>query len=163
MREYVFAAKDKHPTSTRLLTLDFFPLVANFWRPGEQYADASVVRPNAPTGFAYTAGGAGQTGLDEPAWPRALAATVVDGGITWTAGAAGANGVTALTVPTVVDEPTGVLTLGTPTVVDGAGTSTAIQFTVAGGTHGERYRIEARATAGSETLRGSVEIEVRIK
>jgi len=158
-----FEPVEKHPTSTRVLKLDFFPLVATFWKPGEQKSASDIVRPTTPTGFAYTATADGQTGLTEPAWPTADSETVQDGDVEWTAGAAGANAVTALTSPTVADQPTGVLTLGTPSVVDGRGTSSAIEFTVAGGVHGQKYRIEARVTAGGETLRGSIEVEVRLK
>ncbi len=163
MRHLRFDDVSKHPTETRLLRLDFFPLVATFWRPGEQYATNGYVRPRAETGFAYQASAAGQSGLTEPAWPTTLSGTVVDGSITWTAVASASNGVQALTSPTVVVDPTGGITLGSPSMVDGKGTDSAIQFTVLAGTVGEKYRIECQVTAGSETLRGSIEVEVRLK
>lgn len=163
MRSLAFDDFLKHPTAVRLVELDFFPLVANFWRPGEQYTASDVVRPRAPTGFAYTAGGNGQSGLVEPAWPTTLSDTVVDGGVTWTAGAAGGNGVTALSAPAVVVDPTGELTLGSPSVIDGMGTSSAVTFTLTGGVAGKEYRVEVQATAGAETVRGSMRVIVSIK
>jgi hypothetical protein len=43
-------------------------------------------RPTVANGFRYeaTAGGGGNTGAGEPAWPTTIGGTVVDGAITWT-------------------------------------------------------------------------------
>ena len=159
MRTLAFDDFLKAPGAVRLLEYDFFPLVANFWRPGEQYSTSDITRPRAPNGYAYTADSNGQSGLIEPAWADGVA----DGGLTWSQGAAGANGVTAVSAPAVVVDPTGELTLGTPSVVDGMGTSTAIQFSVTGGVAGKDYRVRCTVTAGSETLIGSGLVLCRIK
>lgn len=154
-----FEGVEKHPDAVRTLHLDFFPLVANYWRPGTQYSANDIVRPLNADGNAYQADAAGQSGLVEPAW----ADGVTDGSVTWSQIAAGANGVTALTSPIVIVEPTGGITLGSPSVVDGGGTDTAIEVAVSDGVHGKDYRVECKATAGAETLYGSTKVLVRIK
>lgn len=43
------------------------------------------VKPTTPNGWQFEASGTGSTGASEPTWPTTEGATVVDGGITWTA------------------------------------------------------------------------------
>lgn len=54
------------------------------WQRDQPYEAGVVVRPEVVvTGFEYLSSG-GQSGEEEPNWPRVLGATVVDGSITWT-------------------------------------------------------------------------------
>lgn len=160
----MFGQLTKHASAVRVLTLDFFPLVAAFWRPGTEYGAAAIVRPSKATGFAYQADGAGgQTGLTEPIWPKTLGGSVTDGDVVWTAIDAGTNGVTAVSNPVVTVDPTGELTAGAPAVTDGKATDTAAQFTLSAGTLNRKYRVTCQVTAGSETLLGSVLILVVAK
>jgi len=54
------------------------------WRSGTSYAAGNFVIPTIRNGHFYTSGG-GTSGSAEPSnWPTASAATVNDGGVTWT-------------------------------------------------------------------------------
>jgi hypothetical protein len=161
--KFAFGTIKKHPTATRTLRLDFFPLVADFWEVGKQSSVNDIVRPLTATGFAYQAGANGQAGTEQPAWPQTLAGTVVDGEVTWTAIAAGVNGVTAVSAPAVTVVPSGGLSAGSPSVINGKGTSTAVEFTLSGGVVGKTYRVECQVTVGTETLVGSVEVKGVLK
>lgn len=161
--EVAFGSIRKSPDSVRLITLEWFPLVADFWEPSRQHSTSDIVRPLVATGFAYQASGAGQSGDREPAWPRALNGTVTDGSITWTAIAAGANGVTAVSSPSVTVSPSGELSAGVASVINGDGTNTRVQFTLSGGTVGKRYLVKVQVTAGSETLIGSFWVSIVVR
>lgn len=104
---YTFAEIYKDPAESRTVELELYNKCANFWRPNEQYAAAEYIRPNTSTGFAYQASAAATSGLREPRWPTVLGATVLDGSVTWTCTAAGANGLNAVTAPTVTSSPLG--------------------------------------------------------
>lgn len=156
----VFPDKTKNASSARLIELDFFDHVANFWEPGQQYAANDIVRPRKPTGFAYQAGAAGQSGGEEPAWPG-LAATVADGSITWTGIVAGASGVTAITAPVVTIAQAGELSAGTATVVNGKATATQVNFTLSTGVPGTTYEVSVQVTAGGQTLLGVFKVHVK--
>ncbi len=54
------------------------------WQASNYYVASRVVKPTTANGYYYQAGGNGQSGSSEPTWPTTLAATVIDGGITWT-------------------------------------------------------------------------------
>lgn len=161
-RSVAFGRIEKSPGSTIVVALDFFRQVANFWEPSRQYASSDIVRPRRATGFAYQAGADGQSNPSEPAWPTTLSDTVVDGGITWTAIAAGSNGVTAVASPSTSVIPSGELT-ASASVVDGLGSSTAVNVTLAAGNATKSYRVEVTVTVGSETLVGSLYVDVDIK
>lgn len=57
------------------------------WAATTAYAAQAIVRPTVENGLIYmvTAGGGGNSGGSEPAWPTVLGTTVVDGALTWTA------------------------------------------------------------------------------
>ena len=56
------------------------------WQRDYSYGMGIAVRPEGePTGFEYLCTSSGRTGAEEPAWPRVLGGTVVDGSLTWTA------------------------------------------------------------------------------
>lgn len=132
-RTFQPAAKD--PSEDLLVELDLFLWCANFWRANEQVALNEHVRPRRPTGFAYKATTAGTTGMREPGyWPRTLGFTVVSGSVTFTAVAAEANGLSPITDPSAVPDPTGL----TITSVS-ASESTKILATYQGGTLDQDY------------------------
>lgn len=159
----------KHADSTRIIELDFFPAVANFWEAGKEYASGDIVRPREPTGFAYQAGGNGQSGRRTPKWPETVSGTVVDGSITWTAVVAGSNGVDSVSAPSSAVDPSGALTSGSESVVE----ETRVQITLAGGTEDggdevtgkdgttfNAYVVTVTVTAGDETIAGSILVRV---
>lgn len=124
----------KDPAEDLKVTLSLFRYCASFWRPNESYDLSEFVRPNKATGFAYQATAAGLSSAREPTWPRTLAATVVDGSVTWTCAAASTNGLNAITSPSAVSEPTG-LTIASVSVSE----STKILATYSGGTLDQDY------------------------
>lgn len=123
----------KDPGDDKKVTLNLFKYCASFWRPNELITLNEFVRPTKATGFAYQ-GTAGTTGSREPAWPRVLTATVVDGSVTWTCVAADANGLNPITSPVAVSDPTG-LTIASVS----ASESTKILATYSGGTLDQDY------------------------
>lgn len=147
----------KNASSTRIVTLDFFNVIANFWQAGKEYATNDYCRPSASTGFSYLASSGGQSGGVEPIWPTTVDATVTDGAVTWTAKTAGGNGIDRLSwgspEPAASITPTG-LTVSAQAIVDGQGTESAIRLTLAGGTAGTQYTVSISATSGSQTLVG---------
>lgn len=152
-----FGTVRKNAGATRIVTLDFFNVIAEFWQPGKEYATDEYCRPNSPTGFSYTATSGGQSSSKEPIWPTTVDETVVDGQITWTAKAAGANGIDGLTwpspEPSASISPTGP-TISAQSIVNGQGTNSALQLTITGGTSGTNYTISIEVTSGSQTLVG---------
>lgn len=131
---YTFDAADKDPAETVVVELDLYELCANRWRPNEPVSLNEFVRPDRPTGYSYEATTAGVSGWRAPAWPTTLAATVQDGSITWTCRAASSNGVSVISSPSAVSDPTG-LTISGVAVSE----STKIVATYAGGTLGQDY------------------------
>jgi hypothetical protein len=82
-REYII-----RPGETLDFGIEWSQWLANRWIAGIPFAAGSVVRPKKSTGFEYltTAGGmsaAAAIPAVEPIWPTVLAATLVDGSITW--------------------------------------------------------------------------------
>lgn len=58
-----------------------------YWTPGTLINPGQYIEPTTPNGFRYkaTQAAAAYTAGTEPAWPTTVGATVVDGGVTWTA------------------------------------------------------------------------------
>lgn len=120
----------KDPSEDLLVELDLYLWCANFWRANEQVALNEHVRPRRPTGFAYKATVAGTTGMREPSyWPRTIGLTVVSGSVTFSTVAAEANGLSPVTDPVAVPDPTGLTMTGVS-----ASESTKIIATYQGGT-----------------------------
>jgi hypothetical protein len=167
--KYPDGAYRKHPDAVRVIEFEWLPGVANYWEAGRQYGSSDVVRPLVPTGFAYEAGAAGQSGFRTPRWPETLGGTVVDGSITWTAVAPGANGVMPISSPTAEVEPSGELAVSNVIVIQ----ETRVRVTLAGGEIDggldrvglnqqtvRGYVVTVSITAGSEVLKGSVVVAV---
>jgi hypothetical protein len=131
---YTFESITKDPAESRAVELDLFGKAANYWRPNEQFSNAEYARPNYSTGFAYQATSGGTSGAREPKWPTTINATVVDGSITWTTVAAGANGLNAVSSPSAASSPTG-LTISAVSVSE----TTKILATYSGGTVNQEY------------------------
>ena len=94
MQSYSFGVfSAKRSEEAELLAFEWFPLIANYWRPGVVYAVDTPVRPTTPTGFAYKRLGGGTSDAEEPSWPTVLGGTVEDGSGSWECVAAASNGV----------------------------------------------------------------------
>jgi len=124
----------KDPDETLKVTIDCYAVCAIPRLPNEVYATNEYVRPVVPNGFAYQAQTGGLSGTREPHWPTTLAATVIDGSVTWTCSAPAANGLNPLTAPTGTSDPAG-LTISAVS----ASESFKILATYAGGTAGQDY------------------------
>lgn len=67
-------------------TTPYAAMDANAWAASTAYSLNTAVRPTTRNGFTYQATAVtGATGATEPTWPTTAGATVVDGGVTWTA------------------------------------------------------------------------------
>lgn len=58
---------------------------ARQWRTEQFYVKNRHVRPSTPNGFFFFAQGDGVTAPNEPIWPEAEGATILDGSLTWEA------------------------------------------------------------------------------
>lgn len=132
--EFVFKPILKDAAESKVVELNLFRWCANFWRPNEAFGLNEYIRPSTATGFAYQATTGGVSGSRQPVWPTTLAATVLDGSITWTCTAAAANGLNAISAPTAASDPTG-LTISSVS----ASESTKILATYSGGTDAQDY------------------------
>lgn len=124
----------------KLYGFNFTTLLSRLWAADEPFAAGVKIRPTVATGFQYSSSG-GQSGAEEPAWPTELAATVVDGSITWTCEAIDANSladgiddVTWTADPGITVDPQ------VPVVTPGL---QRVDASVSGGTVGETYLIDA--------------------
>lgn len=132
--------------TTRQRIVDVSLQAAPFWQPNLYVAANAVIRPTDPntTGFAFKNGvTAGQTGPIEPAWPKTSGGTVVDGSVTWTAGAPPVTGedTVASATWTQVNPPDGLLTIANQTTSP----LTASAF-IGGGTSGQIYQVKVAVT-----------------
>lgn len=133
MADYVFGTIQKDAAESKSVELNLFRWCANSWRANEQFSAAEYLRPTTPTGFAYQSSG-GTSGAKEPRYPTVIGSTVVDGSQTLTCVAAGVNGLSAVSAPSGVSDPTG-LTISDVSVSE----TTKILATYAGGQDGQDY------------------------
>ena len=136
MTEFRFADAVKDPAEDLPVELVLFPMAAAFWRANERFDLSEYVRPLLANGFAYQATTAGTSAGREPRWPTTVGETVVDGSVTWTCAAAGANGVSTISSPSAASSPTG-LTIASIAVVE----SCKITATYQGGIDGQSYDV----------------------
>lgn len=132
--EFTLPDVTKDPGADRKVRLDFFNDCANFWQANAEFSSNEFIRPTRATGFAYKATTAGCSAAREPVWPREVDDTVSDGSVIWTCAAAGSNGLSPITSPSGVSDPTG-LTVASVTVDE----NTNILATYQGGTLGQDY------------------------
>lgn len=125
----------KHPSESLKVRLDLFEICANYREPNESYDAGDFVRPELPNGFEFECTVAGLSGRREPVWSRSIGSNTIDGAVTWTCRAAGANGVMAISDPTGAADPSGGLTISDVSVEE----TTKILATYAGGVHGQDY------------------------
>lgn len=67
------------------------PATATAWLATTAYVLGDWVEPTTPNGFVYKCTAAGTSGGSEPTWPTTEGGTVVDGTVTWTCYAIGAQ------------------------------------------------------------------------
>lgn len=159
MAEHAFGTSEGvNPGEIISIGFEWFKLLATFWKPGIEQAANSYVRPTTATGFAYQCARAGQTGNKEPKWSRILGESVSDGDVIWTVVDAGTNAVQAASSPIVTCDQS--VIIGTPTIVDGDGTSSKVQVLVSGWLDGITHNIRCQITAGSQTLKGTLAVPV---
>lgn len=126
-------------------------LLARFWTADTPFAAGVKVRPTTATGFQYSSSG-GQSGPEEPSWPAALGATVVDGAITWTCEALAAD-----SLADGIDSDDWNADVGITVDPDSPVVSGGLQRTsakISGGTPGTTYLIDSEIVtdAGLEYL-----------
>lgn len=124
----------KDPAETLKVVIDCYDICVIPWQANEPYGSSEYIRPRVPNGFSYQATAGGVSGTQEPRWKTTLAQTNVDGSVTWTCSAAGANGLNALTSPSGNSDPSG-LTISSVS----ASESYKILATYSGGTEGQDY------------------------
>lgn len=153
--DYTFDPVTKDPAEQISVELDLFNKAANFWRPNEQFSGSEYVRPNIGTGFAYQAS-AGTSGNREPRWPTTLAATVIDGSVTWTCAAANANGLNAVSAVSA-------LAIGVTASGVAVSETTKILATYAGGTANGDYDVVFSFTLNGVPRVARQTVKVRFK
>ena len=142
--------RQKRPADKRTYTFTFDRALEELWRPGAEYGLAEYVRPTVPNGFEYECTNAGQSDQSEPDWPVAIAGTIDDGSVEWTArdfdtNASDTINTYVVTVPAGLTNDADVL----------LGTATGITVKLSGGTLGQSYDVEVEAT----TVAGEVVTE----
>jgi hypothetical protein len=142
-------ARIKRVGAARPYTIDFKAWLRSYWIAGRAYNTGDFVRPPSISGFAFQAGAAGEAGVTEPAWPRTLGGTAVDGSITWTAVAPGINAVDAIASVawSQINPPDSSLVISAP-----VNTNEEATATFAGGTSGNVYRIQCAVTTASSKV-----------
>lgn len=114
------------PDDTRTFDVDFYDKCANLWRANEDVEANEYLLPPVPNGFAYVVTVAGRTAAKPPRFPTTIDETVASGSATLQCKAASAGGISAVSAPSVVSDPTG-LTVSAVSVVE----SRKIRCTVA--------------------------------
>jgi hypothetical protein len=132
--EFRFPDVFKDPGETYPVELDLYPMAVSARYQNEVIALNEFVRPSMPNGFSYEATTAGTTGTREPRWPTTIAATVVDGSVTWTCRAADSNAINTVSSPVAISDPTG-LTIASVSVSE----IRKILATYAAGIEGQSY------------------------
>ena len=123
-----------------------------FWQPLSFIAANGVMRPTDANanGFAFKNGStAGQTSAVEPAWPKLVGGTVVDGSVTWTAAAPPISGEDTVSSAswTQISPPDGTLTITGQTT-----TSLTASAFIGGGTSGSTYQVLVAITMTSGAI-----------
>jgi len=136
-------ARVKRVAASRPYTIDFKAWLRTYWIAGRAQNANDFVRSPTISGLAFEAGGAGETGMSEPAWPRTIGGTVLDGSITWTAVAPGTNAVDpiASVVWSQINPPDSALT-----ITGAANTNEEATATFNAGTQGNVYRVQCAVT-----------------
>lgn len=147
----------KNASESVPVLLDWYGFCANFWRPNEQFTLNEFARPRRPTGFSYQATTAGLSGRDEPQWPTVLGLKVKDGSVEWTCTAAGANGLNAISSPSVTPDPPGSFTCTGAAVVE----NTKVQVTYEGGIEGQHYDAVCQVTINGVPRIGRQRVPVK--
>ena len=145
MTDYYLTAprRIKRAGSVRRYTVVLTRELRSYWIAGRRYAVNECVRSPSIPGFAYQCIAGGEAGATEPAWPRAIGGTVIDGSITWIAVAPAVNAVDPIVSVawSQIAPPDSTLTIPAASNTIEEATS---QFS--GGTSGGLYRIRCLVT-----------------
>ena len=144
----------KTETEVRTVEIEMARVLETIWRPGWERANGEYCRPTRPNGYEYECTNGGQTGSREPKWPTTVAATVVDGSVTWTARAFGTNASDSISLVNVTS-PAGI------TVANASSSGTEVTFDVSGGSQPGVYILGVEVTTNSgEVIEDKVEVTV---
>lgn len=148
----------KAPDDVLPVEIDLYAKCANIWRANEDVSLTEYLYPLNPNGFSYEVTIAGRTGIREPVYPTTVGVTVTTGSATLTCRAASAGGMSAITSPSAVSDPTG-LTIGSVTVAE----SRKITATYSGGTLDQNYDVVYTFTLNGLTRVARHKVEIRKK
>lgn len=136
--------------------VDFVEECARYRKPDTDYALNAIVRPAKSTGLQYKATTAGHSGVQEPRWPTAVAGTVNDGSVVWTAEAFGAGSLERTLSSAVWTVDSG---LTKASQLEDGTQSTAI---LSGGTEGQVYLVRVLGTlSDGQTINGHFYLKIR--
>lgn len=157
--EYTISPKAvKAPDDTIPVEIDLYAKCANVWRANEDVTLTEHLYPTNPNGYSYEVTAAGRTGTVEPRYPMTLGQTIQSGSVTLTCRAASAGGMSAITSPSAVSDPTG-LTISGVAVAE----SRKITATYTGGTLGQDYDAVYTFTLNGLTRVARHRVEIRTK
>lgn len=148
----------KNPSDVRQLEVDFYSKCAALWKANEDTTLNEYALPTRPNGFAYQVTVAGRTGTDEPRWPTSIGVTVVNGSTTYQCAAAGTNGISAISSPSVTSDPSG-LTISGVAVSE----TRKIVLTVSGGVLGSEYDLVYAFTLNGVARESRQKVHVLLK
>lgn len=127
--------------------------LARQWEPFTDFASGTRIRVygnSKSAGFEFSSSG-GRSGGRPPVWPEALAATVIDGSITWTGQALSTSSLRT----TISGTPTWTADTGV-TVSAEAVSGNIASALIEGGTDGEDYTVLVKATFADGTSKTAV-------
>lgn len=128
------------------------------WRPGVEYANNAFVRPTSPNGFDYQAQNAGRSENLEPHWPAQLAATILDGSITWKCVAPSQSSCDPLSG----NASMAIVAPGNTMTVQSTDPNGDVVVRAGGGTSGTDYvNVMSVGTVGGQTIQVRVNVQVR--
>jgi hypothetical protein len=136
---------------------DLRPEILRAWRRGVEYSAAEFVRPSSPNGYDYECTTGGRTAQREPRWPTTVAATVLDGSLTWTCRAPNSGSQDQLSGSATLTVPSGITATHLSTEPTG---DVLLRF--AGGTEDQDYSVLASVnTVAGQVIEFEIVVEVQ--
>lgn len=97
----------KDPAESLPVLFDAYDYCVSFWTRDVPVAMGAFIRFKRGTGFSYECTVAGTTGSRQPSPTSAIGTTFTDGSVTWTCRAADVNGISPISSPQALSDPTG--------------------------------------------------------